>query len=162
MYNSLLVTYHTQRKYISLYGYIEIKMKQFFLYIVFFLAIVLVSGAKGETYVFTENQPTKQEQEGKAHELMAIPAADPCITVCIAANSYADVTVANPSNFNHNSVRRYRPAGFSFDKLFIYLTAEKGVLQTDLYKKSLYYTQEHSALLKSGGYYIYALRKIVI
>ena len=75
MYNSLLATYHTQRKCISLYGYIEIKMKQFFLYIVFFLAIVLVSGAKGETYVFTESQPVAQEQEGKAHELMAIPAA---------------------------------------------------------------------------------------
>lgn len=137
-------------------------MKQFFLYIIFFLAIVLVSGTKGEAYVFTENQSVGQTEEEKFHEFMACQAADPCITVCIAANSFADVTVAKPSNFNHNSVRRYRPAGFSFDKLFVYLTAEKGTSQVDLYKKSLYHTQEHAALLKSGGYYVFALRKIVI
>lgn len=137
-------------------------MKQFFLYIVFFLAIVLVSGTRAETYMFTESQPVEQDKVGLPHELMASPATDPSITVCIAANSYADVAVAKPSNFNQSSVRRYRPAGFSFDKLFVYLTAEKGILQTDLYKKSLYHAQEHSALLKSGGYYIYALRKIVV
>lgn len=137
-------------------------MKQFFLYIIFFLAIVLVSGTRAETYVYAESQPVNQDKTGIPHELMASSATDPCITVCIAANSCADVTVAKPSNFNPNSVRRYRPAGFSFDKLFVYLTTEKGLLQTDLYKKSLYHTQEYSALLKSGGYYIYTLRKIVI
>lgn len=137
-------------------------MKHFFLYIIFLLAIVLVSGTKGEAYMFTEIQSVESDKEGVLHELMAIPATDPCIAVCIAANSCADVTITKPSNFNFNSVRRYRPAGFSFDKLFIYLTAEKGLLQTDLYKKSLFHTQEHSALLKSGGYYIYVLRKIVV
>lgn len=136
-------------------------MRTFFLYIVFLLAIVLVSGTRGEAYMLTENQPVKPDKQGFPHELMAT-ATDPCVTVCIAANSYADVAVAKPSNSNPNSVRRYRPAGFSFDKLFVYLTAEKGISQTDLYKKSLCHMQEQSALLKSGGYYIYALRKIVV
>lgn len=137
-------------------------MKHFFLYIIFFLTVVLVSGTKGEACLFTESEFVQQEQNGESHELLSCLVADPCILVCIAANSYADVTIAKPSNFNHNSVRRYRPAGFSLDKLFVYLTSERSVLQADLYKKSLYHTQVQSALLQSGGYYIYTLRKIII
>lgn len=137
-------------------------MKQIILYILFVLAFVLTSGTTKEVSV-----SAGMEKEGytEAEDLempVARPAENPCITVCIAANSYADVSVSQASGFGNNTVRRYRPAGFSFDKLFVYLMAETGTSQVNLYKNSIFYAQDHSALLKSDGYFIYALRRIIV
>ena len=137
-------------------------MKYILLYITFFLAFLLTSGTAENVAILAEGGISVYAQTEDPNMPVARPAEDPCIRVCIAANSVADVTVSQSPNFGSNSVRRYRPAGFSFEKLFVYLTVEKGVVQVNSYKNSLSDTQKYSALLKSDGYYIYALRKIII
>lgn len=137
-------------------------MKQFILCIVFFLALVLTSGTVKETYVYTGTDTPEYADPENSRQPEARTAENPCITVCIAANSYADVTVSQASGCGQNPVRRYRPAGFSFEKLFLYLAIEKCAVRGHSYKNALSDTQEYSALLKLDGYYIFALRKIII
>lgn len=136
-------------------------MKHLFLYIVFFLALVL-TGTGRNSYVFTESTAPIVPESSDSRQSEARTAQDPCITVCVVANSYADVSVSQSPSFGNNSMRRYRPAGFSFEKLFVYLAAERKTAQINLYKNALYDTRAYSALLKSDGYYIYTLRKIII
>lgn len=137
-------------------------MKHLVLYIIFFLALVL-TGTGRNSYIVTESCippiPVESDDSPRAE---ARTAEDPCITACIVANSYADVSVSQTPRFGNNSMRRYRPAGFSFEKLFVYLVAERKTAQINLYRNALYDTQEYSARLKSDGYYIYTLRKIIV
>lgn len=137
-------------------------MKQFILYIVFLLALLLTSGTGRTAYVFTETDVPVEAQPEDSRQPVAREAENQCITVCIAANSYAEITVSQASGCAQSPVRRYRPAGFSFEKLLLYQVIEKSALRLDSYKNALSDTQEYSALLKLDGYYLYALRKIII
>lgn len=87
---------------------------------------------------------------------------DQTISVLTAANSCADVSVRPSTSFSTNFVRRYRPAGFALDRMFEYLTEDQDNSLANALKTTKGFSQEYAARLKTGGYYIYTLRKIII
>lgn len=133
-------------------------MKPIVFGILFIFSIVWGWNTIGEYSASSKNEivVTESETSEATHHI------DQIISVLTAANSYADVSVRTPNFLSTNFVRRYRPAGFSFDKLYIYLTEGQGILFDNTYKLSLGLSQEYAARLKYAGYYIYNLRKIII
>ena len=84
------------------------------------------------------------------------------ISVLMAANSNADVVERTTNTFSTNIARRYRPAGFAFDKLYANLAREQAIFLDNVLKITSGLSQVYAAQLKNGGYYIYTLRKIII
>lgn len=131
-------------------------MKHGVLYILLFMSLVFVLNTAGRLYV-----PVKSvalvETAAEAKK-----ATDQAITVCVAANSYADISSQQSVGWGFNLARRYRPAGLSMDKLFFHMTEEKNFALVNSYKNTLLTSREYFARQKLAGYYIYALRKIII
>lgn len=133
-------------------------MKRIVLSILFLLAIVIGWNTVGECCapVKAVREPVKTETgEATHHE-------DRLISVLTAANSCADISVRTGSSFSSNLARRYRPAGFSFDRLFEYLTHDYATISKVTLKTTTGLSQEYAARLKNAGYYIFTLRKIII
>lgn len=84
------------------------------------------------------------------------------ISVLTAANSCADISVQTNSTFSSNMARRYRPAGFVFDKMQEYLVEGQACIFYNSFQIISRISQVYAAHLKCEGYYIYALRKIIV
>lgn len=133
-------------------------MKHIVLGILFFLAIISGWNMMGEYCVSSEvvKEPVQEETcRAASHE-------DQIINVLTAANSCADVSVRTITSFSPTVARRYRPAGFSFDKLFEHLCNGQGTIFDTTFKTTTGLSQEYAARLKNAGYYIYTLRKIIV
>lgn len=132
-------------------------MKRTVFCILFFLAVVWGWHTAGEIMVSV----AMTEQTLQADYDEATPYVDSGLQVLKDANRYAEITVQTNTVPNIIS-RRYRPAGFSFDKLFEYLTDEQNSNAKHTFKSFLGYSQLYAARLKKMGYYIYTLRKIIV
>lgn len=132
-------------------------MKRIVLILLFLSAVVWGWHTAGEVMAFAEIR-TEQTQTACGE---ATPSVDSGIQVLKDANRYAEIT-APPNTVPLNVSRRYRPAGFSFDKLFVYLTENQNTCANHTFKFFLEFSQGYAALLKETGYYIYTLRKIII
>lgn len=87
---------------------------------------------------------------------------DQMVSVLAQANGYADLSVQTTNSLPTNLVRRYRPAGFSFEYLFTCLKTGQYILYNRTLKTFLELSQMYAARLKATGYFVYALRKIII
>ena len=131
-------------------------MKHIVLYILLFVSLVFVFNTGGRVYVPVQKPVCAEitpETEGRT---------DQVISVCVAANSYADISSQQPGTSGFGMARRYRPAGLPMDNLFSQITEEKNFALVNSYKNTLRTSREYFARQKLAGYYIYALRKIVI
>lgn len=133
-------------------------MKQIVLGILFSLTIICVWNMVGEYCV----SPEVVKEPAEAETCRAANHEGQIISVLTAANSCADVSVRTTTNFSPSFARRYRPAGFSFDKLFEHLCDGQGSVFDTTFKTTTGLSQEYAARLKNAGYYIYTLRKIIV
>lgn len=137
-------------------------MKRFLVSILFLLVLVFAMNA-GKGICVSEEMNIPVASEDKANlQGEARPAQDELIAVLVIANSYADVSVAQSLVFGTNLMRRYRPAGFLFEKMFACLSTEKGSEELIEYRNIQHDTRLYSALLKESGYFVYGLCKIII
>lgn len=132
-------------------------MKRIVLGILFlFVAVWGYDTVTGEVPVVAEPVVSEETLQMVAHP-------DELVSVVLAANSFADVSVRTNIPFSYtNFVRRYRPAGFVTDRWFEYLTSGQEVILGNTLKTNVILSEVYAARLKDCGYYIYALRKIVI
>ena len=102
----------------------------------------------------TDNISMEQHLESEAKQYM-----NPMIYVLKEANHYADISTRS-ENFSHTQfIRRYRPTiGNSSEQSKI----TQNTTSNHLFKSSIKLSQSYMALLQTGGYYIYALRKIIV
>ena len=82
--------------------------------------------------------------------------------VRLALDSSGDISVPTPSSLFSQFARRYRLAGFGWEKAFDRLAEGQSVCHHVTYKVVALCSGEYAACLKHAGYYIYALRKIII
>ncbi len=87
---------------------------------------------------------------------------DKVVSVLMAANSCADVSVQTNSSFFSQMARRYRTLGSCWEKLFENLAHGQGNSQYTIFKATSVLSDECDARMKNAGYYIYMLRKIII
>lgn len=102
-------------------------------------------------------QEDKESVEGRATQ-----SVDEVLSVLVAANSFADVSVRTHHSFGSNLVRRYRPDGVSFDKMLAFRSEEEGISLCNSLKNVLISSQKYAAKQKDAGYFIYTLRRIII
>ncbi len=128
-------------------------MRQVFLYMFLFCAVAFCFNANGRLYIPVEkNAGTYNTCEAKQY-------TDHSIEACVAANSYAQTSVENNLTFNGGLMRRCRLYGALSDDVLI---AAKNFAEVNAYKHIRYTSLEYGARQKLAGYYIYALRKIII
>lgn len=134
-------------------------MKQIIFCILFFVTVVWGWNTMDQ-YV----APVKvvAEDAGQLPVSEATQHVNQTISVLMAANSNADVVERTTNTFSTNIARRYRPAGFAFDKLCANLAREQAIFLDNVLKITSGLSQVYAAQLKNGGYYIYTLRKIII
>ncbi|MEG0795842.1 MAG: hypothetical protein RR397_04940 [Odoribacter sp.] len=133
-------------------------MKRVVLYLLFIFTIVWGWNTIGKSYASVEkNYRAEKSISGEATQNL-----DRTISVLLAANSYADISLQPTNPVNSCTARRYRPAGFSFDKLQSYLSLGKNIALENTFKIILGSSLEYAARQKNAGYYIYTLRKIII
>ncbi len=87
---------------------------------------------------------------------------DKVVRVLAEANRYAEVAVESIGAGIGQGTRRHRTGGGGWEKCLERLLWEQEVTQHTFYKTTEAQTEECAARLKSAGYYIYALRKILI
>lgn len=87
---------------------------------------------------------------------------DEIISVLMAANRCADVSVRANGSFFSQMARRYRSLGSCWEKLFENLAHGQGNYLHTTFKVTSILSDECDARLKNAGYYIYMLRKIII
>lgn len=103
-----------------------------------------------------------EPQMEKTETSEATSHTDQIISVLIAANSVADVSVQTVRTFSPSIARRYRPAGFPVDRMFEYLVEGQACHLDNTFKIISGLSQVYAARLKHEGYYIYTLRKIIV
>lgn len=131
-------------------------MKHVVLYILLFVSFVFIFNTTGWMYMPVQRIVCVEvEPEAKGH-------TNQVISVCVAANSYADISSQHSGTSGFGIARRYRPAGLPMDNLFSQMTEEKDFALVNSYKNTLLTSREYFARQKLAGYYIYALHKIVI
>lgn len=130
-------------------------VKRWFLYILFLFPVVVLAN-------MTDMFPMHSCQSASEQALVSDKADDQTLSVCVAANSYADVSSQQSNTFGSNLMRRYRPGGFSVDKLFDFLIVGQNDALINSYKNNLCSSREYFAMQKLAGYYIYTLCKIII
>lgn len=133
-------------------------MKRIILCILFILAAVWSWNREGE-YPASEKLVVQTEETEAAQATRHV---DQIISVLVAANSCADLSVRTTNTISVSIVRRYRPGDFSFDRLFGYLAEGQDSIFENAIKTTSGLSQEYAARLKNEGYYLYALRKIII
>ncbi|MCI5707148.1 MAG: hypothetical protein MR298_07480 [Odoribacter sp.] len=87
---------------------------------------------------------------------------DKIVSVLMAANKCADVSVHTHGSFFSQMARRYRSLGSCWEKLFENLVYGQGNCLHTTFKITSVLSDECDARLKNAGYYIYTLRKIII
>lgn len=87
---------------------------------------------------------------------------DASLSALVEANRFADVSVRPVNPVNVNLIRRFRTGEFAADKLFPNLAEGQTLSCGPVYKAAFLSSQEYAALQKVGGYYIYALRRIIV
>lgn len=133
-------------------------MKRIVLSILFLLAIAWGWNAMGERCALPETKTVRTEQDAGE----ATPYIDQILSVLAEANSFADISVGHNNTIPSNIVRKHRPGGVSFEQLFHYLTDDQELHSVNILKTSFDASQEYASRLKNTGYYIFALRKILI
>lgn len=78
------------------------------------------------------------------------------------ANRYADVAVNTSGTGIGQVARRYRTPGNGWDRLTVRQSETRQAEEHSVYKTTEVQSRECAARLKSAGYYIYTLRKILI
>ena len=84
------------------------------------------------------------------------------ISVLMAANRSADISVRTSPSFFLQLARRYRTAGFGLEKAFGHLLAGQDIGQRTHLKNNMQSSCLRAACLQHAGYYVYALRRIII
>lgn len=92
----------------------------------------------------------------------AVPSGDVAAGVLCEANRFADVSFRPTQSVNPNLVRRPRTAGAALDRLFPLLAARRSAGANHFFKITLRSSQVRAALQMVGGYYVYALRRILV
>lgn len=87
---------------------------------------------------------------------------DKMLHVLAEANRYADVSVRTSGTGIGQVARRYRTTGSGWDKLTERQPEMRRAELHAMYKTTEVLSKECAARLKSAGYYIYTLRKILI
>lgn len=87
---------------------------------------------------------------------------DKIVSVLMAANRCADISVRTNGSFFSQMARRFRFLGSYWEKLFENLVCGQGNCQHTTFKITSVLSDECDARLKNAGYYIYTLRKIII
>jgi hypothetical protein len=128
--------------------------------LVIFLLGIIVWGWSTVREDSTLAEGTEKTQPMPASE--ARQDVDRLIGVLREANRFAEVCAIPSNSVPSNLVRRYRPAGFLFDHLSV-------CVKTGLYRNFnltlkifLELSQAYAAHLKTMGYYVYVLRRIII
>ncbi len=133
-------------------------MKRIVLCILFLLTVAY--GWKMTEEYWTS--PILELEETVAAEGQVIQKPDEIIGVLLEANHFTYMPAQISVHFVSNLARRYRPAGFSFDKFMEYQIEDQRHLYCNHLKATGAVSQEYAARLKCAGYYIYSLRKIII
>lgn len=133
-------------------------MKRFVLGILFLFAVVWGWNTMQEKYT----SATEQAQTETTETATATGSIDQMISVLTEANSPADMSVRTSPSPSVSFARRYRPAGFSFDKLFDYLVLGQKTIFNSTFKTTAELSQAYAARIKYEGYYLYTLRKMII
>jgi len=131
-------------------------MKQIVFCLLFFFVLAWGWEAAGE-YPVPAERDLYAGDTGEAKQK-----TDVVFSVLMEANRYADTTIQQHTVPGLQLARRYRPAGFSMDKWFVYLTAGQQYRLKESLKLTFLVSQEYAACRKDDGYFIYHLRKIVI
>lgn len=92
----------------------------------------------------------------------ALPSGDVAAGVLCEANRFADVSIRPTQSVNPNLLRRTRTAGVAFDRLFPLLAARSTAGADHLFKTASRASQVRAALQTGDGYYVYALRRILV
>lgn len=138
-------------------------MKCRFFHMVLLFLFALLADAAQEEIAFSDSFPEEETLAEKGQITDGEEANRPEIVFSAILNNLAEIAVRQGGNAGNISFgRRYCPAGFSFEKWFTYLMADVGLLQVCSYKTTLSRTQDYLAGLQAEGYYVYALRKIII
>ncbi len=132
------------------------EMKRIILSILFLLMAVWGWNMAGDYRLTQENIA----EEVPVQEAQATQNMDQIFCVLVAANSFADVSAQTNYNFASNLARRYR--SLSLDKIQDLQVQEHETNLDNTLKFTLLSSQEYAARQKNAGFYIYALRRIII
>lgn len=134
-------------------------MRRIVLSILFVWAIVwgwnTIGGQVMQAEVLNLADEQQTECEARQH-------VDQMLSVLASANSCADVSIRPVNPLPTNLIRRYRPGVFSEGCLFGCLRTGLDTVSNPIFKSFLKLSQRHAAQLKDVGYYVYALRRIIV
>lgn len=133
-------------------------MKYLFVCILFLLMACSWWAGKGE---YAPEEASEMEYEERYTEETERQ-SNKIVSVLMAANSCADVSVRTNGSLFSQMARRYRPLGSYWEKMFENLAHGQGNNQYTTFKITSVLSDECDARLKNAGYYIYTLRKIII
>lgn len=134
-------------------------MMRYVVFYILFLVTVLQGGSMFSGSDIPADQPVgmpvRQSEE-------ATHCIDASLSALVEANRFADISVRLVNPVNVNLIRRFRNGEFAADKLFSNLAEGHALSYGPVYKAAFLSSQEYAALQKVGGYYIYALRRIIV